>query len=168
MTKNASIVIAVSILVAVGGIYYYGHKSDGLVACSQEAKICPDGTAVVRVGPNCEFAACPGTVAKGSVEGKVTVGPICPVERPGVPCPVPSEAYTSREVILYAADGTTEVQRMHFLPDGTYHFDVPAGTYVLDTPHGGIGIGSSELPKTLTVGEAEKLEVNFSIDTGIR
>ena len=27
--------------------------------CTQEAKICPDGTAVGRVGPNCEFAPCP-------------------------------------------------------------------------------------------------------------
>ena len=29
------------------------------VACSQDAKLCPDGSAVGRVGPNCEFAACP-------------------------------------------------------------------------------------------------------------
>lgn len=28
-------------------------------ACTQEAKVCPDGTAVSRSGPNCEFAACP-------------------------------------------------------------------------------------------------------------
>ena len=27
--------------------------------CTQEAKICPDGSAVERVGPNCEFKACP-------------------------------------------------------------------------------------------------------------
>ena len=30
-----------------------------LVACTAEAKICPDGTAVGRVGPDCEFEACP-------------------------------------------------------------------------------------------------------------
>ena len=30
------------------------------VACTQEAKICPDGTAVGRVSPDCEFAPCPG------------------------------------------------------------------------------------------------------------
>jgi putative hemolysin len=28
-------------------------------ACTEEAKICPDGSAVGRVGPNCEFAPCP-------------------------------------------------------------------------------------------------------------
>ncbi len=30
------------------------------VACTQEVKICPDGSAVGRTGPNCEFSACPG------------------------------------------------------------------------------------------------------------
>jgi len=30
------------------------------VACTKEAKICPDGSAVGRTGPNCEFAPCPG------------------------------------------------------------------------------------------------------------
>lgn len=29
------------------------------VACTLEAKICPDGTSVGRTGPNCEFAPCP-------------------------------------------------------------------------------------------------------------
>ncbi|MFZ2150507.1 MAG: hypothetical protein WAZ12_01775 [Candidatus Absconditicoccaceae bacterium] len=27
-------------------------------ACTQEAKICPDGSAVGRTGPNCEFSPC--------------------------------------------------------------------------------------------------------------
>ena len=29
------------------------------VACTMEAKICPDGSSVGRVGPDCEFAPCP-------------------------------------------------------------------------------------------------------------
>ncbi|NCC22040.1 MAG: hypothetical protein EOM26_06210 [Alphaproteobacteria bacterium] len=35
--------------------------SDGAehVLCTAEAKLCPDGTAVSRTGPNCEFAPCP-------------------------------------------------------------------------------------------------------------
>ena len=28
--------------------------------CTMEAKLCPDGSAVGRTGPNCEFEACPG------------------------------------------------------------------------------------------------------------
>lgn len=29
------------------------------VACTQEAKVCPDGSSVGRVAPKCDFAACP-------------------------------------------------------------------------------------------------------------
>jgi hypothetical protein len=29
------------------------------VACTEEAKLCPDGSAVGRIPPNCEFAQCP-------------------------------------------------------------------------------------------------------------
>lgn len=28
--------------------------------CTMDAKICPDGSAVGRTGPNCTFPACPG------------------------------------------------------------------------------------------------------------
>jgi len=33
------------------------------VACTADAKICPDGSGVGRVGPDCEFALCPGEIA---------------------------------------------------------------------------------------------------------
>lgn len=29
-------------------------------ACTEEAKLCPDGSYIGRTGPNCEFAPCPG------------------------------------------------------------------------------------------------------------
>lgn len=35
----------------------------GAKACTEEAKVCPDGSAVARTGPNCEFAPCPGAMA---------------------------------------------------------------------------------------------------------
>lgn len=43
-------------------IYKYSEKSNNQnqpTACSQEAKICPDGSSVARTGANCEFAECP-------------------------------------------------------------------------------------------------------------
>jgi hypothetical protein len=46
--------------VLAGGIYYFlKNKTSQPVACTQEAKICPDGSTVGRVGPNCQFAECP-------------------------------------------------------------------------------------------------------------
>jgi hypothetical protein len=34
-------------------------------ACTQEAKLCADGSYVSRTGPNCEFAPCPGEAETG-------------------------------------------------------------------------------------------------------
>ncbi len=34
---------------------------DAPTACTRDAKVCPDGSAVGRTGPNCEFAPCPAT-----------------------------------------------------------------------------------------------------------
>ena len=50
------IIILLLIFGAIAGIVYLNDKS---IACTEEAKICPDGTVVVRVGPNCEFEKCP-------------------------------------------------------------------------------------------------------------
>lgn len=53
------------VAVIVGGAYYLGKNSSkekdlpNQVACTQDAKVCPDGSSVGRVGPNCEFAECP-------------------------------------------------------------------------------------------------------------
>jgi len=43
------------------------------VACSMEAKLCPDGSAVTRLGPDCEFAPCPysAITVPGSVTGVI-------------------------------------------------------------------------------------------------
>jgi len=56
------IVIFLGVLVAVGaGAYFYAYQNEPeQIACTLEAKICPDGSAVGRMGPNCEFAECPG------------------------------------------------------------------------------------------------------------
>lgn len=57
----ASIVIILIVVVALaaGGYYYWSKKSQKQVACTEEAKICSDGSSVGRVGSKCEFAECP-------------------------------------------------------------------------------------------------------------
>lgn len=49
--------IIIGVLV-VGGVAYYAGKSSKVVVCTKDAKQCPDGSAVGRTGPNCEFV-CP-------------------------------------------------------------------------------------------------------------
>jgi len=51
----------------------YDDEDTG-TACTLEALVCPDGSAVGRIGPNCEFAPCPGegtTSAGGGSEEPV-------------------------------------------------------------------------------------------------
>lgn len=60
------LVLLLVLAVVAGGTYYLGTKGafnlnqllTSKQACTQEAKICPDGSTVSRVGPNCEFAEC--------------------------------------------------------------------------------------------------------------
>ena len=37
-----------------------GPMPPDMTACPMDAKLCPDGSAVGRTGPACEFAPCPG------------------------------------------------------------------------------------------------------------
>lgn len=54
--------IAGLVLILVGSVIYLvavQKSSPKEVACTQEAKQCPDGSWVSRSGPNCDFAPCP-------------------------------------------------------------------------------------------------------------
>ena len=60
-----------ALLVIVGAFFggvYFGTRHDEIrslfpqkegIACTADAKECPDGSYVGRTGPNCKFAACP-------------------------------------------------------------------------------------------------------------
>ena len=57
--KHIFIGIAVVLVVAVV-VTITSNQDDGdIIACTQDAKICPDGSAVGREAPTCEFVACP-------------------------------------------------------------------------------------------------------------
>lgn len=48
------------IIVSASLMYFISSYSQTKkIACTMEAKICPDGSAVGRTGPNCEFTPCP-------------------------------------------------------------------------------------------------------------
>lgn len=69
--------LSLIVLVLIGiGIFLLWPKgaahAPGPTACTAEAKICPDGSAVGREGPNCEFAACPEPGAP--VPADITLG----------------------------------------------------------------------------------------------
>lgn len=89
-TKNLWIVIGVLALIALG--VYYSTQSKvvppsedaGAVACTADARMCPDGSAVGRIGPDCQFAACPTTPTQPVVDAQLQAGIQKPVTGLGV------------------------------------------------------------------------------------
>ncbi len=73
--NKIAVVIALALVVVAGLVGYSigvrvapmedtnGLEQPEAVACTMEAKMCPDGSYVGRIGPSCEFAACPSVVA---------------------------------------------------------------------------------------------------------
>ena len=115
--------------------------------------------------------ASPAQSDTGTLAGNVTVGPLSPVERIGVsPTAPPPEIFTSRSLIVYAADGATKVADVPIRAAGlygTYSISLNPGTYVLDVPYTGIG-HASPLPKTIIIEGGKTTVVDVDIDTGIR
>ncbi len=78
--KELLLGVVILILVGVAGFFYrnaleHPAGSGGQVACSADAKMCPDGTGVGRVGPSCAFAPCPLPNAEDAAIGIAFVVP---------------------------------------------------------------------------------------------
>jgi hypothetical protein len=52
-------VISVIVVLVIVLVFFYTIFKPKDYACTEEAKICSDGTVVVRVGENCDFQPCP-------------------------------------------------------------------------------------------------------------
>lgn len=138
------------------------------VACTMEAKLCPDGTYVGRTGPNCEFAACPSpepvTTGTGTVAGRVTISPTCPVER------IPPDPQCAPRPFLGSVDAlNTQGSIVTSKPtdaDGNFIFTLPAGNYEIRANGGNPYPRCS--PETTTVVAGVTFTVNISCDSGIR
>jgi len=73
------------LLLAIASIAIIDSSYAMNIACTKEAKICTDGSAVSRAGPNCEFALCPGETSRKVCD--MSYAPVC--AQPPMPvCPV--------------------------------------------------------------------------------
>ena len=149
-----------------GGSSDGNDGTPGPIACTQEAKVCDDGSAVGRNGPECKFDACPLERGAGLAMGRVTVGPLEPVETPGTKTPVPPAVYESRWLVFTSESGQY-VKTVTLNSDGTYAAWLWPGTYTVDINHGGIDFAKG-LPKEITIHESETITLDVDIDTGIR
>lgn len=60
-SKPGALVVTLAIVVLLSA-YWLARPTlvNDQIVCTQEARLCPDGSSVERTGPNCTFAACPG------------------------------------------------------------------------------------------------------------
>ncbi|MCX6715929.1 MAG: hypothetical protein NT077_02850 [Candidatus Taylorbacteria bacterium] len=172
MARNSILILSV-VLIGVGLVFWRSGMSGSVsrinpsVACTAEAKICPDGSAVGRTGPLCEFAACPNVTnpANAVVRGSVALSPVCSVERiPPDPQCAP-KPYVTRIKVL-DVNGGMLVKTIQSLNDGSFTLTLPYGNYTLQAA------GGNPLPRcspiTLSVQTSIVNEVSISCDTGIR
>ena len=95
-------VIVLAVILSVGA--YLSLSSNKQVACTMEAKLCPDGSSVGRTGPKCEFSKCPIAT----------------------PTPNPTanwKTYTSTSgeyLIRYPSDFTLHINEAHVFETNTY------------------------------------------------
>jgi len=108
-----------------------------------------------------------GTAGSGILEGNVTIGPICPVEQPGNPCPVPCEMYQARKVLIYNSSGTKLIAEAAIDCNGHYWVELKSGGYTVDINRDSFGHVSG-VPQKIEIRLGQTSELYIDIDTGIR
>jgi hypothetical protein len=106
----------------------------------------------------------------GTLAGQISVGPFCPVEVEGQPCPPPPGVYESIRVLVYAQRGNGDRLVADARPDDTGHFELqlPSGSYRVALQHS-IGIpGGPDPVQEARVEAGATTALAFDIDTGIR
>jgi hypothetical protein len=115
------------------------------------------------------LVACAGEVHQGGVtsgiEGRVTIGPTCPVEIAGSPCPDAPLAAT----ITVRSESGDPVVDVETGDDGRFHIPLSPGTYTIEAEalHQD-GIARMLPVGPVTVRSAAYTAVPISFDSGIR
>lgn len=107
------------------------------IACTQEAKLCPNGSYVSRTGPNCEFAQCPGANPK-----PLPIPTPTPTPNP-TPTPTPDPQPSENQVTL------TEGQREGPLLVQKIYADHVTGINYREYP-----VAVTQSPVTLYIGQS--------------
>jgi hypothetical protein len=104
----------------------------------------------------------------GFLEGRINIGPLCPVERipPDPRCQSTEQTFSAWPLAVYSSSKETKIADIKSDAGGFYKVKLPAGTYVVNlerkTPF------ARSLPKTVIIKEGETTVFDINIDTGIR
>jgi hypothetical protein len=105
----------------------------------------------------------------GYLEGKITIGPLCPVGRipPDLNCQPTEATYKAWPTAIWTPGKIILVANIYPDNNGTYKIALPAGSYVVDIERQQ-SIGARNLPANVVVRANESTTLDINIDTGIR
>lgn len=106
----------------------------------------------------------------GWLEGTISIGPICPVEKipPDPACMPTAETYKAYPVSVYTSDGKVKITQLNPSLDGTFSTELQPGNYQVVLQTANKYVGGSNLPAEVSIVSHEKTLLNINIDTGIR
>ncbi len=120
--------------------------------------------AVVLIAGACGGGRYGGGGAASGIEGAVTIGPICPVERQDTPCP--DEPFQA--TIVVEAENGDEVARTESGEDGRFRVELAPGAYTLvpQSPNPGAPPQAAEQQVEVRAGAFASVTIEY--DSGIR
>ncbi len=104
---------------------------------------------------------------KGFLQGKISIGPVCPVEKnpPDPNCLATEQTYLAYPLSVYSTVGgiSTKVLEFHGDKNGFYRIELPAGFYEIKLEK-----GLRNFSKNVEIKANETTILDIEIDTGIR
>jgi carboxypeptidase family protein len=107
-------------------------------------------------------AGSPGDGTAG-IQGKVLLGPMCPVQQVNSPCP---DRPIQADITVTSSDEKT-VATGRSDANGTYRISLPPGSYTVTAKRSGDGFGSGK-PVTVVVPAGTFVHLDLVVDSGIR
>jgi hypothetical protein len=106
----------------------------------------------------------------GFLEGEISIGPLCPVEKdpPDPDCLPTYETYKAYPVTIWTSNGRRKITQVNPALDGSYKIELNPGHYLVVLETGQNRIGSSNLPVEVVIRSQAETILNIDIDTGIR
>ena len=185
--KNLKIITVIIIFLGIAIVFVIRGKSPILsptpiqTACTEEAKLCPDGSYVGRTGPQCQFSECPAVIVAtttptttpptpktlSGITGTVLLGPRCPVMRnPPDPQCADRPYQTSLEVTT--VDGKRVIAKFSSDTQGKFKVSVPPGEYIIQSTPTTNFYPRCSTNGTILVKTDTFTDTLVSCDTGIR